>query len=188
MADYANALLLEPNNPSIWVSRGNEWRKHLKLDDAIADFTHAIQLGPKYIPAYLARATVWNQRHVFDRAIQEFSELIRIDPENAPAHQALARILATCYEAKFRNGKWALDEATRACELTHWQDPDSLDTLATACAENGDYPAAIKWQKLAIDLVKQNVPSFLKQRAVLFRGADFEDRLAFYKSKRPTRE
>ena len=103
----------------------------------------------------------------------------------------LARILGTCFEDHFRNGKWAMAEATRACELTRWRDPDCLDTLAAACAEVGDYDAAMKWQTQAIKLVRQNVRSLLQQKATSFggrRGIGFEDRLVFYKSKRPTRE
>jgi tetratricopeptide (TPR) repeat protein len=191
MADFADALRLEPNNPSIWVSRGNEWRRDLKLDDAIADYTHALEINPRYWPAYIARGNAWKQRRVFGRAIQEFTELIRLDPQNALAHQTLARILATCNEPNFRDGRRALDEATVACDLTRWRDPDCLDTLATAFAEVGDYDAAIKWQKQAITLTRQNVPSLLQQKAASFggrRGIGFEDRLVFYKSKKPTRE
>jgi tetratricopeptide (TPR) repeat protein len=191
MADFADALQLEPNNPSIWVARGHEWRRHLKLDDAIADYSRALELNPRYWPAYIARGNAWKQRRVFDRAIQEFSELIRLDPQNALAHQTLARILATCNEAKFRDGKRALDEATVACDITRWRDPDCLDTLAAAFAEVGDYDAAIKWQTQAITLTRQNLPSLLQQKATSFggrRGIGFEDRLSFYKSKKPTRE
>jgi tetratricopeptide (TPR) repeat protein len=192
MADYEDALRMEPNNPSFWVSRGNEWRRDLKLDDAIADYTHALQISPGYTPAYVARGNTWKQRRDFVRAIQEFSGLIRIDPQNAIAHMTIARMLATAHEDKFRNGQAALDEATQACELTHWQDPDCLDTLAAAYAEVRDYAAAIKWQTQAIKLVRQNVPSLLQNKAVSFggglRGVGFEDRLGFYKSKRPTRE
>ncbi len=80
---------------------------------------------------------------------------------------------------------------TRACELTQWRDPDCLDTLAAACAEVGDFASAIKWQTQAVKLVRQNVRSLLQQRAISSggrRGVGFEDRLAFYKSKKPTRE
>ena len=190
MADFDAALRMEPNNPSFWVSRGNEWRGDLKFDDAIADYTHALQINPAYAPAYIARGNIWKKRRVFDRAIQEFSELIRIAPDNALAHMTLARLLATCDNANFRNGKWAVDEGTRACELTRWQDPDCLDTLAAASAEAGDFTAAVKWQSQAIKLVRQNVRSLLQQKAVSsggLRGVGFEDRLAFYKSKKPTR-
>ncbi len=191
MADFEDALRMEPNNPSFWVSRGNEWRRDLKLDDAIGDYTRALQIDPRYAPAYIARGNTWKQRRVFDRAIQEFLALIQIDPENALAHMTLGRILATCHETNFRNGKWAVDEATRSCELTNWRDPDCLDTLAAACAEVGDYATAIKWQTQAIKLVRQNVQSLLQQKAVNLggrRGIGFEDRLVFYKSKKPTRE
>jgi tetratricopeptide (TPR) repeat protein len=191
MEDYAEALRLEPKQPAIWVSRGNEWRRELKLDQAIADFTYAAQLNPKYIPAYVARANAWKQRKVFDRAIQEFRALIQLDPENPLAHWSLARILATCMEDNFRNGKWALELASRACELTHWRDPDCLDTLATAYAETGDFPAAIKWQNEAIKLIGQNAPSLLQRRADSFggqRGLGFADRLAYYQSQKTIRE
>jgi tetratricopeptide (TPR) repeat protein len=191
MTDFEDALRMEPNNPSFWVSRGNEWRRHLKLDDAIADYSHALQINPRFAAANIARGNTWKQRREFDRAIQEFSGLIQTDPQNALAHMTLARILGTCHEPNFRNGKWALAEANRACELTHWHDPDCLDTLAAACAEVGDYEAAIKWQTEAIKLVRQNVRSLLQQKANSFggrRGIGFEERLVFYKSKKPTRE
>ena len=81
MADFDDALQIEPNNPSIWVSRGNEWRRDLKLDDAIADYTHALEIDPRYWPAYIARGNAWKQRRVFDRAIQEF---YRVDPARSP--------------------------------------------------------------------------------------------------------
>jgi tetratricopeptide (TPR) repeat protein len=191
MADFDAALAIEPTNPSFWVSRGNEWRNDLRFDDAIADYTHALQINPRYAPAYVARGLTWKQQRAFDRAIQEFTEFTRVDPENALSHMLLARLLATCWIDKFRNGQLAVAEATRACELTHWQDPDSLDTLAAASAEVGDFAAAVKWQTQAIKLVRQNVDSFLQKKATSSggqRGVGFDDRLAFYKSKKPTRE
>jgi tetratricopeptide (TPR) repeat protein len=193
MADFDEALRLDPANPSIWVSRGNEWRRDLKIDLAIADYTQAIQLDPKYLPAYIARANTWKQIRRFDRVIHELSDLIRLEPNDPIPHQTLARVLATAREDQFRNGKWALEEATRACELTHWIDPDAFDTLAAASAETGDFPSAIKWQNLAIQLVRQHFPSALQKKAISVgggrgAGVGFDDRLAFYKSKKPVRE
>jgi tetratricopeptide (TPR) repeat protein len=191
MADFDTALRMEPNNPSFWISRGNEWRRDLKFDDALADYTHALQINRRYAPGYFARGMIWQQRQMYDRAIQEFSELIRVDPENPLGHMLLARLLATCYTDRYRNGKLAVEEGTRASELTQWRDPDCLDTLAAACAEAGDFTSAIKWQTQAVKLSRQNVRSLLQQRAISSggrRGVGFEDRLAFYKSKKPTRE
>jgi tetratricopeptide (TPR) repeat protein len=190
MVEYNAALSLEPENPSLWLARGNEWRKDLKLDAALADYTRAIELKPNYTLAYISRGQTWRQRRDFGRAIQEFGEAARGEPESALAHMSLARVLATCNDPNSRNGRWAVDEATRACELTRWQDPDCLDTLAAACAESGDFAKAIKWQTRAIERVRHQAPSILL-RAMDYggrKGIGFEDRLAFYKSRKPTRE
>ncbi len=73
-------------------------------------------------------------------------------------------------------------EATRACELTRWKDPDCLDTLAAAYAESGDFENAIKWQSKAIEcLPPWKLRSF--DQDLEFRG-----RLTLYQSRKTCRE
>ncbi|MHB1555951.1 MAG: tetratricopeptide repeat protein [Isosphaeraceae bacterium] len=190
MDDYNAAIALRPMDPRLYVARGNEWKKDLKLDNALMDYDVAIRLDPRFVPAYISHALVSRQRRDFARAAAELSALLPLAPDNAEVHRLLARILATCNNDSVRNGPRAVREATTACELTKWGDPDCLDTLAAACAEIGDYDSAVKWQTKAIDLIRKDVPSTLK-RAMNFggrRGVGFEDRLAFYKGKKPTRE
>ena len=87
-----------------------------------------------------------------------------------------AWLWATCPDEKYRDGKKAVESATRACELTDWKDADSLDTLAAACAEAGDFDAAVKWQEKALGmLAKDDEPN----------RKDFEARLTLYRAKKP---
>lgn len=190
MADYNEAIRLQPQDPHLYVARGNEWRRHLKLDLALEDYDRAIQVDPGYVHAYVCRVMITRQRRQFARAVAELTAITAMAPDDAEVHRMLARILATCNDSDVRDGARAVREATRACELTDWNDADCLDTLAAAYAEAGDYKSAVAWQTKAIALFRKEATSALK-RSMDFggrRGIGFDDRLAFYKRRRPARE
>ena len=111
------------------------------------------------------------------RRYAHFAEAIRLEPGDPNAYNASAMIMAACPEAKFRDGKGAVQFATRACELTKWKNPIILDTLAAAQAEAGDFDAAVKSQKRAIELLTDE-----RQKD------DYRSRLALYQAKKPYRQ
>ena len=87
-------------------------------------------------------------------------------------------MLATCPVDTLRDGPRAVKLATQSCEHFEWKEPRTLDTLAAANAEAGDYRAAIKWQTQAIKLATDDNE--------YQTGA--EKRLALYKQHKPYRE
>jgi hypothetical protein len=54
------------------------------------------------------------------RDLARYEGLIRLYPDLPWVHQQRAWILATCSDAKIRDGKRAVSAATRAAELTNW--------------------------------------------------------------------
>ncbi len=91
----------------------------------------------------------------------------------------VAWILATCPEAKYRNGDKALKLARSLVASDH-QNPTSLDNLAAAYAETGDYSAAVETQQQAIHA--------LKNSKMVNHSAEFEQRLQSYQQNKPFRE
>ena len=77
-----------------------------------------------------------------------------------------SRVWATGPVSAHRDGKRAVESATRACELSGWRDADALTVLATSCAEVGDFGAAQKWQAWALDALPDG-PSKDAARALL---------------------
>jgi hypothetical protein len=88
-----------------------------------------------------------------------------------------AWFLSTHADPKLRDGRWAVQLASLACNLTTRTDPHSFDTLAAAFAESGDFKAAVETQRKALELLSAGGPNAEAYRA----------RLEGYEAKRPFR-
>jgi Flp pilus assembly protein TadD len=89
-------------------------------------------------------------------AIAQYREAIRLNPEQAEALNNLAWTLATDPNPEYRNGAEAVQLATRACELTRYQNPVALATIAAAYAETGHFPEAVSFAEQAIEIAKSS--------------------------------
>jgi tetratricopeptide (TPR) repeat protein len=178
MADFAWVIRMRPVDPAGYVARAEELLENLESESAIADCTRALELDPVFIPALLVRAKAWKRRFDLARAVADIAEAVRRGPESQAAHRDLAWLLATCPQREFRDGPRGVQEGTAACELTQWNSAECLGALAAACAETGDFPAAVKWQTRAVELL----PIDDKIRPL------FRRRLFIYESKHPYRD
>jgi tetratricopeptide (TPR) repeat protein len=115
----------------------------------------------------------------FAKAISDYEAAVRVDPGYALAFNGLAWLRATCVVAEFRDGAKAVEQASKANELTNWKKAHYVGNLAAAYAEAGDFKSAVKWQKKAIDLLTGEEEQL---------RADFEERLKLYQSGKPYRQ
>ena len=81
IADFNEAIHLEPSEATFISNRGLAWHDKLEYDKAIADFTEAIRLDPKLAMAYGSRGNAWNSKKEYDKAIADYNEVIRLDPK-----------------------------------------------------------------------------------------------------------
>jgi tetratricopeptide (TPR) repeat protein len=177
IADYSEAIRLDPKLAWAYNDRGLAWTAKHEHDKAGADHSEAIKIDPKLASAYSNRANTWAAKKEYDRAIADHSEAIRLDPKLAGAYNNRAWLRATCPEAKYRDGKAAVDDATKAFEMSGRKGANHLGTLAAAYAERGDFPRAVEAQAKAQRLYKDE--------GDLKRG---RERTALYKAGKPYRE
>ncbi len=86
--------------------------------------------------------------------------------------------LATCPDAKVRNGREAIKVAESLCQATDWNNAQALDTLGAAYAEAGQFGRATKMASRALALAKSRA-----EGAKLAREID--RRLGLYAASKP---
>jgi tetratricopeptide (TPR) repeat protein len=177
ISNYNEAIRLDPQYASAFDSRGIAWALKKDYDQAIRDFNEAIRLEPTRALVYNNRGLAWSDKKDYDKATSDYNEAIRLDPQYARAHYNRAWLMATCPDIRYRNGKKAVESATKACELTGWKVADTIGALAASCAEAGDFDAAVKWQTKANGLYADPEDKM--------KG---EERLKLYRDKKPYRE
>lgn len=186
MADFDEAIRLGPRDAVAYITRAIEWEKDLKPDRALADYQAALALDPRSVRAYEGRGRVWRKVGEYAKVVANFAELARVMPDEPLGHRELAWILATCDQDPIRDGRLALREATAACELTKWADPACLEALAAACAEVGDFDAAVGWQTRALGFFNAKGDRFDRRLfAKKTKDAEMGHRLYRYKKRLP---
>jgi tetratricopeptide (TPR) repeat protein len=176
IADCTEAIRLDPKFAMAYAGRGYAWQAKRDYDKAISDYNEVIRLDPRSATTYYNRGTRWEAKAEYGRALSDYGEAIRVRPKYVAPWGARAWLEATCPDAKYRDGKKAVEDATKASQLSAGKELRILETLAAAYAEAGDFASAVTWQEQAMELA----PEKLKP-SVRFR-------LDLYSSHRPYRQ
>lgn len=169
LADHTSAIRLDPQNGHYHNNRGNLHSIQGDYEKALADFSTAIRLDPHESVAYNNRGNARYFLKDYEKAVVDFTEAIRLDPSNPVAYNSRAVLRASCPDDKFRDGAQAVADATKACELTEWTDPEALDTLAAAHAESGSFDKALEYAQKAVDLADEESKPDIQSRLDLYQ-------------------
>lgn len=96
-------------------------------------------------------------------AIAIYEKALKVEPEDSGVLNNLAWVLATSPQDDIRDGKRAVELATKACEETDYKAGHILSTLAAAYAETGDFETAKKWSAKAIENGREEDKEALKK-------------------------
>ena len=145
-----------------------------KTEKLIAQLEEALARDPNNsrLHFFLAAALLKGDRQA--DAIFHYSEVVRLDGSDYVALNNLAWIRASHPDSRLRDCAESIRLAGRACELTGYKDPFSLDTLAIAYAEAQQFTEAISMAEKALELAnstnQQAVADEIQGHLVIFRA------------------
>jgi tetratricopeptide (TPR) repeat protein len=169
---FSRAIKLAPEKGGGYGGRAVAYMSLGQRRAALDDLNQAIRFDPMRADLFRDRGQVYAMEGQWKQALADLDTAIRIDPDDAEAHISRSWTLATCSEAKLRDGAKAVASATRACELTRWKSPRPLATLAAAFAEAGDFGGAVQMQQKAIAVTPEKDPVLDYYQACLQRYRD----------------
>jgi lipoprotein NlpI len=166
IADYTQAINLDPKYAKAYNNRSNEYFEKGEFDNAIADLNKAISFDPKYAEAYDNRGNAYSGKGDQDRAIVEYNQSISLDPKNAKAYNNRG----DSYRLKGDVDR-AIADLNQAVTL----DPKYIRAYANrglAYGDKGDYDRAIAdfSQLIGMDS-KDSISHFNRGRLNLYAGS-----------------
>jgi tetratricopeptide (TPR) repeat protein len=184
-AAVEDAVRRNPDDPVDYYIRGNFYWGESEWSRALADYDKAISLDPKYRKAYLRWAEVYRARGDSAKALADYEQAARLDPPSLAAELHLAWAYANLPGDKVRSPARAVVAAKRACELAGYKHPECLQVLAAACAEAGDFDAAVKWQEQALErldrpdtVAEGRLQSYRRGKTVVWSSFDLDLKLS----------
>ena len=168
IGDFNRAIKL---NSLLDAAQNNRGMAYLAVGDfqrAADDFRAAIGQSPDSAFARRTRSAMLHDAVLRSGKPMDAKTTGLLAPSDSPRNN-LALLLATCPEARFRDGEKAVKHAEKLCELDRHRYYRFLDTLAAAHAESGAFENAVQWQTKAVELAPEKDKPELQSRLSLYK-------------------
>lgn len=179
LADVETVLRLNPKWTAAYVTRALIHFHANELDKSIANCSRLLEISPDAISTYIIRARAYARKNQCADAKSDFEFAVaNMKPEELKYRlNEIAWVHATSPMEELRDGKKAIDEATKSCEIYGWRDAFSLEALAAGYAELGKFDEAINYENKALEFK----PGIAERKRM-------EQRMALYQNHVPYRE
>ena len=177
IAHLRRALEAEPYYAEAYCNLGVVLAAQGKLDEAVSCYRRAVRLKPGFAEAHYNLARVLANENKVNEAVTHLKETLRRRPDWLGPINDLAWFLATHRDSEFYDPQEAVRLAQRACELTKYENPRLLNTLAAAYAAAGRFSEAVATAEKALNLAVSSGQNRLAE--------EIQEHLSLYKESRP---
>lgn len=161
---YRRAIRAKWDYVEAYYNLGATLVEERDLPGAQHHFERTLQIKPDFSKARDALVQVLLRQEHFGAAIEVLREGLGVTPDNLRGALMLASLLATCPDARLRDGRAAIALAERVCRTLDYANPDALLVLADAYAATGNLDAASANGQRALQIAPAGQGQKIRQR------------------------
>lgn len=176
--DFRKLAARDPDDAAVIGQLGMLYLAAKQPREAIRRFSRALEIDADNFPCRRGRSDAAISIGDHPAALADLEKAHALEPDDSGVLNNLAWLLATSPDDDLRDGKRAIELATKACEETKWEEAHIISTLAAAYAESGDFENARKYSKQAVEKGAKN--DEVKEQ--------LEAELSSYEAAKPWRE
>jgi len=177
---YGEALRLQPDSARTYYNMANSQADVGMLDEAVENYRQALRIDHDFYDAHFNLARILTVMGRIVEGVEQYRTALSVNPDALDALNNLSWLFSTHYDPEMRNASESIKLARRVCELTNYQNPFYLDTLAAAYAEAGRFDAAVETARKAAVLARSSRDDGIYDEIL--------NRLESYESGKPFRD
>lgn len=143
-----------PNEPMLQSTLASLYLAAKQHDKAIEIYDRLLKEDPENERALTGRGDAKLNSGEHAAAVKDYEAALALNEEDDHILNNLAWVLGTSTEDDVRDGKRAVELASKAAEITEYKQAHILSTLAAAYAESGDFENAVKWSEKSVELAE----------------------------------
>jgi tetratricopeptide (TPR) repeat protein len=143
---FRKALIMEPENPLLWLNLGIAQQRTGEYDEALTSFQRAVYIEDALADAWVSMGLIYYELEQFEQA-EECYHAALIRDEHAPKTWNNLGVLYFV-EGSYEEARHCFEEAISLAPLYH----EALYNLRDACRELQDYRAAAEFERTLSEL------------------------------------
>ncbi len=144
-----------PGEPSLRNALAGLYNSAAQPEKAIELYSQSLEEDPEDQRALAGRGDAKLNAGQHAEAAKDYASALELNQEDDHVLNNLAWLLSTSTFDDVRDGKRAVELATKAAEITEYKQAHVLSTLAAAYAETGDFENAVKWSEKSVEMATE---------------------------------
>ncbi|MDR2028585.1 MAG: tetratricopeptide repeat protein [Treponema sp.] len=143
---FRKALIMEPENPLLWMNLGIAQQRTGNYDEALTSFQRAIYIADDMVDAWISMGLIYYEIEQFELAESCYHSALTHDCGSPKAWNNLGVLYFV--EGSYEEARHCFEEAISLAPLYH----EALYNLRDTCRELEDYRAAAEFGRILSEL------------------------------------